>query len=254
MKEQQIRTLRKRLFFDIETSPNTCLSFQIGRKVQLTTESIIEERAIICICYKWEDEKQVNYLTWDKKQSDKKMLIEFVKIANTADEMIAHNGDKFDLSFIRTRCLFHKIDLLPDYTTIDTLKVSRSKFKFNSNKLDYISKFLGVGGKTKTDFNLWKDILLYNDEKALNKMLKYCKNDVIILEKVFKELKNHIKAKTHFGVIFGQDKVTCPECGSDDLTLQGTQTNATGRVKQKIQCKTCNKYHSKILKDGRKKS
>jgi hypothetical protein len=63
----------------------------------------------------------------------KKMLIEFIKVLNTADETIGHNGDKFDLAWVRTRCLFHGIDMFPSYTTIDTLKVARSKFKFNSN-------------------------------------------------------------------------------------------------------------------------
>jgi uncharacterized protein YprB with RNaseH-like and TPR domain len=248
MSLDKVKTQRKRLFFDIETSPNTCLSFQIGRKVFLTPESIINERAIICICYKWEDKKEVEFLHWDKKQSDKKILTEFIKIANEADEMIAHNGDKFDLAFIRTRCLFHKIEMFPDYVTIDTLKVSRSKFKFNSNKLDYISKFLGVGKKTKTDFNLWKDILLYNDTKSLDKMIKYCKNDVVILEKVWKEMRNHIKSKTHFGVVFGEDRGSCPECGSDQLVIHGHRFLASGTKKAVYQCRTCCKYTTKTIK------
>ncbi len=40
----------------------------------ITTDSIIKERAVICICYKWEDEKEVYYLEWDSKQNDKRML------------------------------------------------------------------------------------------------------------------------------------------------------------------------------------
>jgi uncharacterized protein YprB with RNaseH-like and TPR domain len=243
-----LRTKRKRLFFDIETSPNIGLFWEAGYKKNIDYSNIIQERAIICICYKWEDDKDVYSLQWDSKQNDKAMLLKFVEVANTASELVGHNGDKFDLAWIRTRCLFHGIQMFPTYTTIDTLKIARSKFKFNSNRLNYIADFLGLGQKIKTEFNLWKDILLHKDKDAMEAMIKYCKKDVILLEKVFKHLNTHIEAKTHYGVLFGQYKGTCPECGSDDLSKAGTRTTATGVVKFKYQCNTCNKYHSKTDK------
>jgi uncharacterized protein YprB with RNaseH-like and TPR domain len=243
-----LRTKRKRLFFDIETSPNIGLFWEAGYKKNIDYSNIIQERAIICICYKWEDDKDVYSLQWDSKQNDKTMLLKFVEVANTASELVGHNGDKFDLAWIRTRCLFHGIQMFPTYTTIDTLKIARSKFKFNSNRLNYIADFLGLGQKIKTEFNLWKDILLHKDKVAMEAMIKYCKKDVVLLEKVFKHLNNHIEAKTHYGVLFGQYKGTCPECGSDDLAGAGTRTTATGVVKLRYQCKTCNKYHSKTDK------
>jgi DNA polymerase elongation subunit (family B) len=112
-------TKRKRLYFDIETSPNIGFFWQSGYKLNIGYQNILKERAIICICYKWEGEKDVQAFTWDKKQSDKKMLQDFIKVVDTADELVGHNGDKFDLSWIRTRCLFHGIQMFPNYTTID---------------------------------------------------------------------------------------------------------------------------------------
>lgn len=248
MPKQKLITKRRRLFFDLETAPNIGLFWEAGYKKNIGYENIIKERAIICICYKWEEEREVHSIHWDAKQSDKKMLEHFVKVASEADELVAHNGDKFDLAWIRTRCLFHQIDMFPNYVTIDTLKVSRSKFRFNSNKLDYIGKFLGIGKKIKTDFNLWKDILLYKDKVAMSKMIKYCIQDVILLEKVYKKLSNHIIAKTHFGVIFGQDRGSCPECGSDELIRSHRRALASGIIKIQYKCRTCNKYHSKTDK------
>ena len=248
MPKQKLTTKRRRLYFDLESAPNIGLFWEAGYKKNIGYENIIKERAIICICYKWEDDKEVHSVQWDSRQCDKKMLEQFVKIANEADEMVGHNGDKFDLAWIRTRCLFHGIHMFPNYTTIDTLKVSRSKFKFNSNKLDYIGKFLGIGKKIKTDFNLWKDILLHKDKVAMGKMIKYCIQDVILLEKVHKKLSTHIPAKTHFGVIFGQDRGSCPECGSDDLVRSNMRTSASGIKKIQYVCRTCNKYHSKTDK------
>jgi uncharacterized protein YprB with RNaseH-like and TPR domain len=173
------------------------------------------------------------------------MLKKFVEIANTSDEMIAHNGDKFDLAWLRTRCLFHRIPMFPTYKTIDTLKVSRSKFRFNSNRLDYIAQFLGMGKKIKTEFSMWKDIFINKDKKAMEKMIKYCKMDVVLLEKVYKELSVHIEPKTHYGVLFGQDRGSCPECGSDDLHVSKYRTTTTGLKKIQYICNTCNKYCTK---------
>ena len=241
-------TKRKRLYFDIEVSANVGLFWQSGYKLQIGTENIIKERAIICICYKWEEDKDVYYLHWDRKQDDKKLLQEFILVANEADELVGHNGDKFDLAWIRTRCLLHRIEMFPQYNTIDTLKIARSKFRFNSNRLDYIGKFLGLGQKIHTDFNLWKDIMLNNDKLALDKMIDYCIQDVVLLEKVHKELNNHIPSKTHYGVIFGEGRGSCPECGSDDLVKNNKRVTASGLVKIQYKCKTCNKMHSKTDK------
>lgn len=241
-------TKRKRLYFDIEVSANVGLFWQSGYKLQIGTENIIKERAIICICYKWEEDKDVYYLHWDRKQDDKKLLQEFIQVANEADELVGHNGDKFDLAWIRTRCLLHRIEMFPQYNTIDTLKIARSKFRFNSNRLDYIGKFLGLGQKIHTDFNLWKDIMLNNDKLALDKMIDYCIQDVVLLEKVHKELNNHIPAKTHYGVIFGEGRGSCPECGSDDIVKNNKRVTASGLVKIQYKCKTCNKMHSKTDK------
>jgi hypothetical protein len=69
-----------------------------------------------------------NRLTWDKNLCDRQMLIDFIKAANTADEMIAHNGDRFD-KWIRTRCIFHRVPMFPNYKTLDTLKKAKIYFE-----------------------------------------------------------------------------------------------------------------------------
>lgn len=241
---KQRRKLRpKRLFFDIETSPNIGLFWSAGYKQSIDYSNIVKERAIICICYKWQGQK-AQYLTWDKNQDDRAMLEKFIKIANEADELVGHNGDKFDLAWIRTRCLFHRIPMFPSYVTIDTLKVARSKFRFNSNRLDYISKYLGLGKKIKTEFNLWKDIILSNSPTAMAKMVRYCKWDVALLEKVFIEMSVHIAAKTHAGVACGRDKISCPECSSRKVKLAKTRISAAGTIKSQYQCADCGKYHT----------
>jgi DNA polymerase elongation subunit (family B) len=239
-----IENKKKRLFFDIETSPNIGFFWSAGYKLNIPYSNIIKERAIICICYKWEGDDKVYSLNWDNNQDDKKMLEKFMVVANEATELVGHNGDRFDLPWIRTRCLYHRIPVFPTYTTIDTLKHSRSKFRFNSNRLDYISQFLKVGEKLETGFDLWKDIVLNKDKEALEKMITYCKNDVVILEKVYHELANYVPHKTHYGVALGNEKYSCPECGSNDLRFSQRRYTAAGTPRIQLQCNECHKYHT----------
>lgn len=237
--------IKKRLYFDIEVSGNIGIFWQTGYKISIGTENIIKERAIICICYKWEGEKEVHSLHWDSKQSDKKLLQDFVKIANSALELVGHNGDRYDLPWVRTRCLFHGIDMFPNYDTIDTLKIARSKFRFNSNKLDYIAQFLGMGKKIKTDFGLWKSILIDKDKDAMEKMVKYCKMDVILLEKIYKQLSLHTEPKTRY-VDKCKDRGNCPECGGTRLIRAATRISVSGIKKVSMKCSDCYRIHTKM--------
>lgn len=79
-------------------------------------------------------------------------------------------------------------------------------------------------------------------------MIDYCIQDVVLLEAVHKELNNHIPAKTHYGVIFGADRGSCPECGSDDLVRKDRRILASGVIKLVLHCNTCGKYHNKTDK------
>jgi transposase-like protein len=82
----------------------------------------------------------------------------------------------------------------------------------------------------------------------MNIMIDYCIQDVVLLEKVHKALNNHIPAKTHYGVIFGHDRGTCPECGSDELIRNNKVVTASGLTRIQYKCNNCNKYHSKTDK------
>lgn len=229
----------KRLFFDIETSPNIVYSFRIGYNININHDSIIEERKIICICYKWQDEDKVHYLTWDKNQCDKQMLKDFIKVANEADEVIAHNGDRFDIKWLRSRCVFHRVPMLHHYKTLDTLKKAKSGFYFNSNRLDYIAKFLGVGGKIETGgFDLWVNCMK-NDEKALKQMVEYCQNDVVILEEVYLIMQSYIKHNTHHGVYALNSKADCVNCNSTNTTYFKTEITPSGTIKRMMLCNDC---------------
>ncbi len=185
---------RRILYLDIEVSPNLVFTWGIGNKISINHDSIVHERAVICICYKWSDSNEVGSFKWDNG-CDKQLLKQFAKVINSADIICGHNIKNFDLKWVVTRCLLHNIELNKKFNVVDTLTMARSNFRFNSNRLDYISKFLGETGKTDTSYKLWKDIVLKNDKKAMDTMVNYCKNDVMILEKVHKQIQKVLPEK-----------------------------------------------------------
>jgi len=233
----------KRLFWDIETSPNIHYSWRAGNKVFLSHDSILQERVIICIGYKWEHERKTNCLVWDH-WDDSNIIKEFTKIANEADELVAHFGDRFDMRWFKGRNLINRLPPLPDYKTVDTCKIASKHFYLNSNKLDYLAQILFGEGKIKTEFGLWKKICKTNDKTSLDRMVRYCKKDVILLERVWKELEKYDAPKTHAGVIDGLDRWTCPGCGSKEVALNKTRTTSKGIIQKQMQCNDCHRYYS----------
>jgi DNA polymerase elongation subunit (family B) len=235
----------KRLFFDIEVSPNLVLTWAAGYKQIVRYQEIVRERAVICICWKWEGESKVHSLQWTAGD-DKEMLEKFAAVLEEADEVVGHNSDRFDIRWLRTRCLYHGIKLSPYIKGVDTLKLAKAGFRFNSNRLDYIGKFLQVGGKriVSGHEDLWQSITMHNDQKALDKMIAYCKRDVKLVEDVYHKLEDYGVYKTHAGVLAGKDKLSCPRCASEQTISRGSRVSATGQRKKILSCNDCGRFFS----------
>jgi len=233
----------KRLFYDIETSPNIGFFWSSSYKANIPHDNIIKERAVICICWKWEGQDKVYSVEWEKG-CDKAALKRFMEVALTADELVAHNGDNFDEKWIRTRCLIHGIDCPPRLNNYDTLKKARSHFRFNSNRLDYLGKLFFGEGKSPVGFQDWVEITLNNCSEAMDKMVKYCKQDVRLLEDVFHKLQPYVEHNRHVGAHTGYGRFSCPNCGSEDSVYRKKRHTKSGILKHQLQCKSkkCGRY------------
>jgi hypothetical protein len=97
-------------------------------------------------------------------------------------------------------------------------------------------------------FGLWKDICLHNSKPALDKMIAYCKKDVVLLEKVYNKISSYVKHTTHVGVIEGKDKYTCVECGSDKIQSRGYTVTVGGNKKRRCNCQDCGSWFSVPIK------
>lgn len=211
----------KILHIDIETSLQLAWIFSIGRKVSISHKQLETERQIVCVCYKWDGKRPVYSIDWGlKKQNDKQLLIELSKVLNEADIICAQNGDRYDLRFINGRLAYHDLPPLEAPSTADTLKMSRKAFFLNSHSLDYMGKFFKLGQKMETGgLDLWISVMR-KDPKALAKMIKYCKQDVRLLESVYQRISKYSppRHKPNPGV-----KLSCPACGNENTIFKGNR-------------------------------
>ena len=243
----------KRMFFDIETSPGVYWSFRCGSKVHLSYKNQLVRPAVICVAWRWEGESKVHSLTWDKNNNDRELLERFIPEMLSADEVIGHNSDNFDIKWLRTRALFHRLPMPPDFISYDTYKDARKYFNFDNNSLDFISDFLGVAKKQKVDRELWEDTCFHPERKVrdqnLKLMLKYCKQDVVSQSEVFEEFRPYVAVKAHRGDFIS----VCPYCGGADTREHKRRPTAQGYMKVQFQCfsphptkkgEVCGQYHT----------
>lgn len=236
----------RRLFVDIETSPNIALVWRAGYKNFVNADNIVKERAVICVAYKWQGE-EVKVETWNKAQSDKAMIAKVGAVLASADEVIAHNGERFDLPWLRGRALFHGLQSIPIVRIVDTLKWARKYYYLNSNRLDYLGKYLGVGGKLekfKGNDGSWRRVLMDNDRKELADMAAYCARDIELLEQVWAKLSVACPAATHAGVVGGGETWSCPRCASHEVFQSKRRVTAKGTPQFQMRCKGCHGFYT----------
>jgi len=88
--------------------------------------------------------------------------------------------------------------------------------------------------------DLWIDIVEKNSKKAMKEMVDYCKQDVVLLEKVFNRLYNYSKPKTHKAMFENGHRWGCPSCGeTDHVKVNKTYISAAGVTNKYMECNNC---------------
>lgn len=239
--DKHIIANKKILLLDIETSPN--LGYIWG-KYEQDVISFKEEWIMLCFSVKWLGDKKTevyalpDFKGYEKDRfNDEKLVRKLWEYLNEADIVIAHNGDSFDVKKSNARFIYHRVEPPAPYKTIDTLKVARKYFKFNSNKLDDLGQHLGLGKKEETGgFKTWLGCM-NGDSKVWSVMKKYNKQDVILLERVYLRLRSWMTNHPNMNLINATTN-HCPICGHDKVQKRGFSLLKNGG-RQKYQCKSC---------------
>ena len=228
----------KILVIDIETSPLIAPVWGLWEN-NVSYKHIQREGQILCYAAKWLGEKKV-FFDSVHHSNERAMLKSAHALLSEADAVISFNGVNFDVKHLNAHFLLHKIKPPEPFKNIDLLKVAKGRFKFPSNKLDYIAKRLGIGQKTEHEgMELWLKCMAGN-KTAWATMKRYNINDVILTETVYYKLLPWIQ--NHPNVNLFSDIDCCSNCGSGSLQSRGRAITSVGSY-QRYQCLSCGAWN-----------
>lgn len=230
----------KILLFDIETAPN--LAWCWGKYEQNVLD-YVSEWYMMSFAYKWLGDKEVHchslpeYKAYKKdKEDDSELIRDLWDLFSKADVIIGHNSDSFDIRKANARFIYHGLVPPQPYKTVDTKKVAKQHFYFNSNSLNDLGKHLKLGKKVPTGgFSLWQGCMS-GDSKSWKTMVDYNKQDVTLLEKIYNRLRPWIR--NHPNIAGHLDGEHCPKCGSDHLQSRGFSRTLSA-IYRRFHCQNC---------------
>ncbi len=227
----------KRLLLDVETSPNTAYVWGLWKQ-NIGINQLIESSNLLCFSAKWLGAEEVIFSSLFST-GKKRMIKKLHKLLDEADAVIHYNGAKFDIPVVNKEFLLLGYTPPAPYKQIDLLKVARNKFRFTSNKLDYVAQQLGVGRKVKHQgFELWVKCM-QNDPQAWEQMEEYNIQDVNLLESVYNKLLPWIHKHPNVGLY--SNSCSCTNCGSDNLRRRGFTFTNSGKY-QRFRCNDCGSW------------
>jgi DNA polymerase elongation subunit (family B) len=226
----------KILHLDIETAPNKVYTWGLWNQ-NVGINQIVEAGYTMCWAAKWHGSKEVAFNSI-YHSSTEDMLKEVFELINEADAIVHYNGEKFDMPTLNREFLLYDLGVPEPYHHIDLLKVVRQRFKFPSNKLDYVAQALGLGAKTQhKGMDLWKECM--NMEKSSwNIMAKYNKQDVKLTESLYNRLIPWIQKHPNHALYQETTRPVCPNCGSENIHKKGIETTLTMKY-QRYKCVDC---------------
>lgn len=232
--------------FDIETAPS--LGY-VWAKWQTDVIDFRSDWYILSFAYKWLDNKKITTralpdfpLYGKDRENDRELLVELWKVFDEADVIVGHNSDKFDIRKAYARFLVHGLAPPSPYKTVDTLKLARKHFKFDSNRLDDLGRYLGVGRKVaNTGKHLWFGCMS-GDTKSWATMRRYNARDVELLERVYLKLRPW--TTTHPNLAHLSHTDICGVCQSSKIQHRGWNHSRTGK-RARIQCTDCGAWGSR---------
>jgi hypothetical protein len=251
----------KILLWDIETAP--ILAYCWGTWDQtIPTKMIERDWYMLTWAAKWLGSREIitsslpDYPDYYKKHPhcDYQIVLELHELLSSADIIVAHNGDRFDIRKTNARFAYHGMGPPDPSKTVDTLKVARKHFKFTSNRLADLGEHLDLGTKMDTGgFELWRGCMS-GDQRSWDKMVRYNKRDVRLLEDVYLELRPWTKTHPNMGVYIDDENRVCPKCGCSDVVWRGYNYTQVGAYR-KFKCLSClgwgQSRHNTLAKEHR---
>lgn len=226
----------KILILDIETAPNIAYVWRFWKE-NIAPKQILEHCSLLSFGAKWLEKPKMFYYDTEKN-SEKSVLRHLVKLLDEADMVVAHNGARFDLPKIRGRALVHGFPPFSPVKDIDTYKIAKKEFGFDSNSLAYLADVLGCERKGDhgefAGFELWA-ACLRGEHKAWVVMKDYNLQDVRTLEQVYLKVRPWSTSHPNVAIYLANGKIACPKCGSEHVQRRGLARTGVGEY-PRYQC------------------
>jgi hypothetical protein len=174
------------------------------------------------------------------RDGKRKMLRGVHDLLDETDAVVTWNGNGFDLKILAKEFLLIGLKPPTPFKSIDLLATSRSKFRFTSNKLDFVAKQLGVPCKIQNrGHEMWLDCMA-RKPAAFKEMRTYNRGDIPPLQGIYERFLPWIPGHPHHALYDG-GKLCCPRCSNDDPRgFQSRGHERTGTlVYKRFQCKKC---------------
>lgn len=237
------------LFLDIETAPNVAYTWGMFNQ-NLSLDHVVSPGYTLCFSAKWAGEDSVRYYARNRLGA-LRLAEKAWELLDQADAVCTYNGKKFDLPVLRRDFVLHGLTPPKTYYSIDLYRDIRSQFRFASNKLDFVTQQLGLGGKVRhKGMELWSGCM-GGKVTSWEHMERYNKQDVILLEKLYNRIRPFIKQHPNMG-FWAKDPeaLTCPVCGSGRLEDQGI-VRKQSQSYQGYVCLDCGTHsHARLRKDA----
>lgn len=226
----------KLLFLDVETMASKAYVWGLFNQ-NISINQIAEVGYTLCYVAKWAGQKKVIFDSVHNS-TPRQMFQQIHKLLDEADAVCHYNGQRFDMPTLNREFLLYGLTPPSPYKQIDLLKTCRRQFRFQSNKLDFVSQQLGLGAKTAhKGMELWRECEA-GDPKAWKVMEKYNKQDVKLLEDLYYKLLPWIVDHPNMAMYNNSLVHQCPKCGSDKLQKRGTDPTKT-QIYQRYKCMSC---------------
>ena len=226
----------KTLLLDIETAPHRVYAWGLWDQ-NIALNQIEEVGYTICWAAKWYGEKEMMFRGLNTHSNTDRVQGAY-DLINEADAVVHYNGTRFDMPTLNREFVLHGFPRPASYKQIDLLRTVRRQFKLPSNKLQYVSEFLGYGGKMEhKGMDLWRECM-QGDKDAWDIMEEYNKKDVELLERVYVHLLPWIDNHPNVGLYQDDVAPVCPKCGSRFLLRRGF-AHTTTMTYQRYRCNSC---------------
>ena len=226
----------KILDLDIETAPSSGWFWGLfGQNISI--DMIDEPGYTMCWSAKFRGDKEITFRSLFH-DGEEKMLRDIHEMLEEADAVCHYNGRKFDIPTLNTEFVRCNIPPPEPYQQIDLIETVRKRFRFTSNKLDFVARLLGIGAKHQhKGWALWKGCMRGNKDDW-EEMKAYNMQDVVLLEQVYDKLLPWMQNHPNMALYTDDTDVVCPNCGSTNLVKKGMEHLATLSY-QRYKCKDC---------------